>query len=209
MGGMVMPALNAPGRARAERRTAVILYAELRNFTGMSEMLEPAKVLQLASEFFALGARAVAARGGELLTIYNDTFVAAYATGAPAQIAPRAVQAAQDIQREFAALAERWQPEYGLQSAVALGLHLGDAVFGMAGAPGADQYVAFGDAVSVAERLVHRARAGEFVLSHAVMEALAGAAASLGAEALPPLELGRRPPIPIYGVLLDTRLDFT
>lgn len=204
-----MPALNAPGRAKAERRAAVILYAELRNFTRMSEMLEPAKVLQLASEFFALGARAVAARGGELVALQNDTLVAAFASGAPAQFAPQAVQAAQDIQREFAALAERWRGEYGLQAAVALGLHLGEAVFGMAGAPGAGQYVAFGDAVSIAERLMQRARAGELVLSREVMQALAGAAASLGAEVLPPLELARRPLIPIYGVLLETRLDFT
>jgi hypothetical protein len=33
---------------------------------------------------------------------------------------------------------------------------------------------------------------------------------TLGAEELPPLELGgKRPPLPIYGMLLETRLDFT
>ena len=74
-------------------------------------------------------------------------------------MAARAVAAAQRIQREFGAIAESWQREYGLMTAVAMGLHLGDTVFGMAGPDGAAQFVAFGDCVSIAERLLHRARA--------------------------------------------------
>jgi class 3 adenylate cyclase len=80
----------------------------------------------------------------------------------------------------------------------------------MAGPQSAEQYVAFGDAVSIAERLVHRARAGEIVLSAQVAQSLgAAAAAQLGAKSLPPLDLGRRPALPIFGILLETRLDFT
>jgi len=33
--------------------------------------------------------------------------------------------------------------------------------------------------------------------------------AELGAKPLPPLDLGRRPALPIYGILLEERLDFT
>ena len=42
-----------------------------------------------------------------------------------------------------------------------------------------------------------------------MMKALGAAVGSLGAEELPPLELAKRPPIPIYGIVLETRLDFT
>jgi hypothetical protein len=31
----------------------------------------------------------------------------------------------------------------------------------------------------------------------------------MGLEELPALELGKRPPLPIYGLVLETRLDFT
>jgi class 3 adenylate cyclase len=79
----------------------------------------------------------------------------------------------------------------------------------MAGPQGAQQYVAFGDPVSVAERLVHRARNGEIVFSLPIMKALGPIGATLGAEELPPLELAKRPAIPIYGIVLETRLDFT
>ncbi len=189
---------------QVQRRAIVILYAELRNFTRLSEVLEPAKVLQLANQFFDLVARLVGAQRGKLLAVHNDYALAVL--GAPAN----ALKAAQDIQREFPPLGERWKDEYGLPAAVAVGVHLGEAVLGMAGPPGTQQFVAFGDCVSIAGRLVHRARAGEVVLSLDMMKALGGAAATLGAQPLPPLDLGqRRPALPIYGILLETRLDFT
>ena len=56
---------------------------------------------------------------------------------------------------------------------------------------------------------MHRARAGEIILSVDVMKALGPAAQSLGAKELPPLELAKRPAIPLYGIVLETRLDFT
>ena len=204
-----MAALKKRERVVTERREAVIVFAELRNFTRMSEMLEPQKVLSLASEFFALVASAVQEQGGELLALHNDEQMAMFRSGNLARDAQQAVAAAQRVQREFGALAETWEQEYGLRAAVSMGVHLGEAVFGMAGPAGAEQFVAFGDCVSIAERLVHRARAGEFVFSQAVMDALSAAGVELEASELPALELARREPIEIYGVLLDTRLDFT
>lgn len=204
-----MSALTERRGVATERSPAIVLFVELRNFTRMSEMLEPQKVLDLASRFFALAADAVESNGGEVFGVRNDTLIAAFRRGAPPAHARQAVTAAQQIQREFGAIAEAWQREYGLMAAVAMGLHLGDTVFGMAGPDGAAQYVAFGDCVSVAERLLHRARAGEFVLSAAVMDALAASSFELEADELPPLQLARRESIAIYGVLLDTRLDFT
>jgi adenylate cyclase len=194
---------------QTERRPAAILQAELRNFTRMSEMLEAARVLELANEFFSLAGRIVREQTGKVLSVYNDTLLASFAAGTPAQFSAGALKAAQELQREFAPLGDRWQTEYGLPAAVSLGIHLGETVFGMAGPQGAQQYVAFGDPVSIAERLVHRARNGEIVISLPVMKALGGGVAALGAEELPPLELAKRNPIPIYGIVLETRLDFT
>ncbi|HVL35667.1 MAG TPA: adenylate/guanylate cyclase domain-containing protein [Burkholderiales bacterium] len=189
--------------AAVERRGVAVLYAELRNFTRLSEVLDPAKVMALANEFFELVARHMRASSGRVLAVHNDSMLAVFTAAADA------VVAAQAAQRDFPAIGERWQHEYGLPAAIALGAHLGDAVLGMAGPPGAQQFVAFGDCVSVAERLVHRARAGEIVLSGTLVEALGVDPESLGAERLPPLELARRPSMPIYGIVLETRLDFT
>jgi class 3 adenylate cyclase len=188
---------------KVERRGVGVLYAELRNFTRLSEVLDPVKVMELANEFFALAARHMSANSGRVLAVHNDSMLGIFSAAADA------VVAAQAVQHEFPALGERWQNDYGLPAGVALGAHLGEAVLGMAGPPGAQQYVAFGDCVSIAERLVHRARPGEIVLSHDLLTAMGVEAESIGAERLPPLELKRRPAIPIYGIMLETRLDFT
>jgi class 3 adenylate cyclase len=191
------------GKNKVERRGIGVLYAELRNFTRLSEVLDPAKVMELANEFFALAARHLSAHSGRVLAVHNDSMLGIFTAAADA------LTAAQAVQREFPVIGERWQNEYGLPAAVALGAHLGEAVLGMAGPPGQQQYVAFGDCVSIAERLVHRARPGEIVLSHDLMQALGIDAESIGAQALPPLELQRRPKVPLYGIKLETGLDFT
>jgi class 3 adenylate cyclase len=194
---------------QTERRAAALLFAELRNFTRLSEVHEAPRVLALANEFFSLAGRIVREQSGKVLCVQNDSLLAAFAAGPAAQFAGNGLKAAQDLTREFAPMSERWQTEFGLPAAMSVGIHLGETVFGMAGPQGAQQYVAFGDPVSVAERLVHRARNGEIVISLPMMKALGPAVQTLGAEELPPLELPKRPPIPIYGMVLETRLDFT
>ena len=193
-----------------ERRSAALLYAELRNFTRLSEVLEPDRVLVLANEFFAFASRTVIAGAGNVVSVHNDSMLASFVEGKAQQYNEAALNTARAIQRDFGPIGERWQKEYGLAAAVSLGLHTGEAVFGMAGPLGGQQFVAFGDCVSVAERLVHRARAGEIVISLDVMKALRAAVETLGAQELPVLELGgKRPPLAIYGLVLETRLDFT
>ena len=187
-----------------------MMYAELRNFTRLSEILPPDKVLGLANEFFALASRLIVAGAGNVVSVHNDSLLASFVEGEPPAFNDAALKAAQAIRAEFATIGERWQSEYGLPAAVALGVHTGEVVFGLAGPQGAQKFVAFGDCVSVAERLVHRARAGEIVISLDVMKAIGARVETLGAEELPTLELGgKRPPLPIYGLLLETRLDFT
>jgi adenylate cyclase len=193
----------------ATRAESVILFAELRNFTRMSEMLDPERVLSLADQFFELAARTLEAHGGEPAAVHNDSLMAVFRRGVPAEQARSAVAAAQQLLTDFGPVAQGWERDFGLRAALGLGTHRGEAVFGEAGPAHNRNGVVFGDCVSVAERLVHRARAGELVLSDTVMALLSVAELGLDAEPLPPLELYHRPPIRIYGVLRNDRLDFT
>lgn len=203
-------ASQKPGMlANAERREAVILNAEMRNFTRFSEMLPPDKVLELANDFFSLCGMVITANAGKVLSVQNDALVGAYATGNRKDFAVKALKSAQDLQREFGTMGEQWKKDYGLPVAISAAVHIGEAVFGMAGPLGKQQFVALGDCVSIAERLVHRARTGEIVISLDVMKALGPLVQTLGASELPPLELSNRDPLPIYGMVLETRLDFT
>ena len=192
-----------------ERRQATLLCTELRGLARMSEALDPRLVLTLANEFFAFAAEAVHALGGEAIGSQHELLVSVFSRGNPSQTSQQAVRTAQRIQADFPAFAEKWRLAYGLRVAVAQGLHLGEAVIGNAGLPGLERRVAFGDSVTLAEAMVNRARAGEFVMTDAVMGALSVENLDLDAEPLPQLELPRRSPIRIYGVLLEGRLDFT
>jgi class 3 adenylate cyclase len=192
-----------------DRRQAVLVGTELRGLARMSEALDASLVILMANEFFAFAADIITAHNGEAITTQHEMLLSAFTRGNAIQASQQAVCAAQRVQCEFPKLAERWRKAYGLRSAVAQGLHLGEAVIGIAGPRGLERRVAFGDSVSLAQAMVNRARAGEFVMSEAVMGALSVENLDLDAEPLPQLELPRRSPIRIYGVLVAGRLDFT
>jgi adenylate cyclase len=207
--GAKVAAVARQSQQQVVRAESVVMFAELRNFTRMSEMLDPARVLALADQFFDCAAGAVAAHGGEIVGVHNDSLMGAFRGRPPAQLAQSAVRSAQQLFGEFDAIVQAWERDYGLRTAIALGVHRGEAVYGDAGPSAQRNAVVFGDCVSIAERLVHRARAGELVLSDAIMGVISVAELELDAQPLPPLELHNRPSIRIYGVLRNDRLDFT
>ena len=192
---------------KPERTPIVILFAEMRGFTGMSDMLDPSVVIARVGEFVTLVSNAVEKHEGVLVDILSDTAMATFTGQDDAQ---HAIAAAHEIQAGFATLADAWQRDFGIRAAVSMGLHCGDAVVGFAEkSPTPEQLFVFGDCVSIANRLLHRARAGEFVISETLRDLAAEMGVTIDAEELPPLEIPRRDPIKLYGVLLDTRLDFT
>ena len=142
-----------------ERRLAAVMYAELRNFTRLSEVLQADRVLALTNEFFALAANAAQANDGIVVSVHNDSVLAAFDAGSAEEFAAKRAQGGGGGSRgQFGAIGERWKIEYGLPAAVSLGVHIGETVFGMAGAPASQQFTALGDCVSIAERL-HAPRA--------------------------------------------------
>lgn len=192
---------------KPERSPTVILFAETRGFTGMSDMLDPAVVLGRVVEFVSLVTKAVEHHEGAVVNVLSDTVMATFTGQDDAQ---HAVTAAQAIQTGFTELAAAWHRDFGVRAAVSMGLHCGDAVVGFAeNNPTPEQLFVFGDCVSVANRLLHRARAGEFVISEPLMDLAREMGVTIDAEELPPLELARRDPMKLFGVLLDDRLDFT
>ena len=196
--------MATPKPKAAERTPAVILFAETRGFTRTSAVLQPPVVVARISEFFSIVQKAVEQHGGILRNVLNDTAVASFSGKGHAQ---KAVQTAQEIQDRFESIEDSWTSHYGIRASIALALHAGDVV--TADGPLAGQPLFIGDSVSITERLLHRARAGEVILSKPVMDALAETGFKLDAKPLPALEMLRRDPVPLFGVVRDTRLDFT
>jgi len=96
-----------------------------------------------------------------------------------------------------------WHRDFGIRAAVAMGCIAATPWWGRGEEPHPDQLFVFGDCVSIANRLLHRARAGEFVLSETLRDLAAEMGVTLDAEPLPALEIPRRDPIKLYGVVLE------
>ncbi len=81
-------------RGTGETIHAVLLYADLRDFTALSEVTEPAAMIAALDAWFDRVAGAVHAFGGEVLKFIGDGVLAIFpVTGAPAEACEAALRA--------------------------------------------------------------------------------------------------------------------
>jgi len=145
-------ALAAPlRRTVGETIEAALLFADLRDFTAMSESEPPAAVIAALDAWFDRIAGAVHAFGGEVLKFIGDGVLAIFPVeGSPKSACAAAVQAVVAARAGMARLnAERQGP--ALQFGAAL--HLGRMLWGNIGAANRLDFTAIGPAVNLVSRL--------------------------------------------------------
>lgn len=191
------------------RTQATVMFADMRGFTGISERLPPAVVVDLLNEFFTLLTEITFEYDGTVFNMAGDSLMVGF--GVPVvqgDAAVRAVLAAQRMLGDFAQLAERWRERYGVETGLGIGINLGEVIAGNIGSASYVNYTIIGDTVNVASRLGQRARAGEMLFSEAVKQALDAQGMEIGAMALPALLLrGRSSPIDLFCLPAVERLD--
>ena len=193
------------------RAHAVVLFADLRGFTSMSERLEPYRVVPLLNEFFSLLTEITFRYEGTVFHMAGDCLMLGFGVPLEQPDSPqRAVRAAQEMLASFAALAQSWKGRYQIEAGLGIGINEGDVVAGNIGSSSYMNYTIIGDAVNIASRLCQRARAGEMLFSSALKRSLDAHGVNIGATPLPPLQLrGRSHPIDIFCVPLETRMQVT
>ncbi|MDB6085362.1 MAG: hypothetical protein JWN43_3243 [Gammaproteobacteria bacterium] len=205
-------------RARMARTTRVtVLFADLRGYTGLAELLPPAQIMPLLEEFYAVLAEATAANGGTVFHMAGDGMMAGFGGGAGSRDGAReALAAGHAMLQRFGEVAARWRLELSIETGIGVGLHLGEVAMGRLGPPGQKSTTLVGDTVNVAARLCSRARAGEVLLSYAVAAALDidGGERELYIGPIPVLHLpqfalrGRTAPLDIWCVPAMERVSF-
>ncbi len=190
------------------RTRAVIMFADLRGFTGISERLSPHEVVPLLNEYFSLLTEITFQHEGTVFHMAGDCLMVGF--GVPfeqADSAQRAVRAAREMLDRFALLAEAWRLRLNIETGLGIGINEGDVVAGNVGSAMYMNYTIIGDAVNVASRLCQRARAGEMVLSSALKHSLDARGLDIHAVELPAMTLrGRSSPIDIFCVPTPKRL---
>jgi adenylate cyclase len=190
------------------RTRAVIMFCDLRGFTGISERLSPHEVVPLLNEYFSLLTEITFKHEGTVFHMAGDCLMVGF--GVPFEqedSAQRAVAAAQEMLDRFGILAEGWRLRLNIETGLGIGINEGDVVAGNVGSAMYMNYTIIGDAVNVASRLCQRARAGEMVLSRALKHSLDEQGLDINAVELPAMTLrGRTCPIDIYCVPTPKRL---
>jgi class 3 adenylate cyclase len=193
------------------RAHAVVLFADLRGFTSISEQLDPRRVVPLLNEFFSLLTEIAFRHGGTVFHMAGDGLMLGFGVPLEQPDSPqRAVRAGQEMLTGFAALAQSWKGRYLVEAGLGIGINEGDVVAGNIGSSSYMNYTIIGDAVNIAARLCQRARAGEMLLSGTVKDSLDAGGVDIGATPLPPLQLrGRSNPIDIFCVPRATRVQLS
>ena len=197
----------------AETIQAVVLFADMRGYTGLAERLAPAQVVSILNEFFAMLARVTVAYGGQVFHMAGDGMMAGFGIrGSRGSGARAALAAGHAMLKRFAPVETRWRAQFAIVTGIGIGLHVGEVALGFLGPPGKQAITLIGDTANVAARLCSRARAGEMLFSGAVAAALRANADGVGAGAktflqLPQFELrGRIELLDIWCVPAPERL---
>jgi len=189
-----------------EKRLVTVLFADIRNFTGLAESLPPEQVMRRLNEVLGRLADIVLAWGGTLDKYLGDGLMAVW--GAPIRHdddVHSAVSAALQMMSEIRE--SNGQKPLTERVELGLGLNTGQAVAGSIGSAKRTEYTCIGDTVNVASRLCALAGPGEILVAGGTAEVLR----QFGPlEELPPVRVkGRTAPIPLFKIspALETSLE--
>jgi len=181
------------------RHRVTVLFSDIRDFTSLSERMNPDEIARLLNEYFTEMVDVVFEHGGILDKFIGDSLMALW--GAPVtreDDADRAVQAAVAMQRALERLNAEWARQGRPTLAAGIGINSGEAFAGNIGSDRRLEYTVIGDAVNTAARLCSEAGPGEILLAE---PAYAGLAAPPPAQALAPLPLkGKAQVVPVYRI---------
>jgi class 3 adenylate cyclase len=141
------------GGFRGEEQDVVILFSDIRGFTGIAERFTPADLITFLNDYLGRMTRCVEMFGGMVDKFIGDAVMAVFSLPTPQpDDAERAVQAALMMRDELERFNHRL-PAGTPSLAIGLGLHRGPVVAGLIGSPQKRSYTVIGDAVNTASRL--------------------------------------------------------
>ncbi|MBP9799348.1 MAG: adenylate/guanylate cyclase domain-containing protein [Sterolibacterium sp.] len=182
-----------------------VLFSDIRNFTTLSERLQPEEVVEMLNRWFTRACAVLQEEGGCIDKFIGDAVMAEFGVPLPTQDhARRAVRAALKLSQvadEMQTWVEQRFTGRDLPPfAIGVGLHSGKAVVGNIGSMERMEYTAIGDTVNLASRLegVTKQLACTVVASRATVD-LAGTGLQLGRTETLAVK-GRNEPVEVFAI---------
>ncbi len=148
-------AIERRGQLDGELVTCTVLFADIRDFTGISEALPATRLIKILNEYFARMSAVVVEERGFVNKFGGDSLLAVFGTPLNpdpdhASCGVHAALRMQDVLARFNRdQNEAWLP----QIVIGIGIATGDVVAGNVGSETKLEYTVIGDAVNVASRL--------------------------------------------------------
>lgn len=182
-----------------QRRKVTVLFADIRNFTAMSEQMAPEAVVEMLNGFFTEMVDLVFEHRGALDKFVGDALMAVFGVPLEApEAAVNAVACAVGMHRRLADMQARGgTPIQGMR----VGINTGEAIVGNIGSHKRMDFTVIGDVVNVAARLQELAKEldADILISEATSRELQG---KFRLEPVPAVTLrGRAEPTAVYRVL--------
>lgn len=158
--------LQAPLHLGGEDRVVTILFSDIRNFTGMTEHLNPQEVIEFLNGFMTKMTRVIEGEGGIIDKYIGDEIMALF--GAPIAYpdhALRAISSARIMMETLKKSNDERESKGKERIEMGIGIHTGVVVAGNMGAEDRLNYTVLGSAVNLASRLCAAAGKGQILIS--------------------------------------------
>ncbi|PJZ68517.1 adenylate cyclase [Leptospira perolatii] len=202
--GMVEEMMTNPNLLSGRRQTATILFTDIRNFTALSENMDPVELGKFLSSIRERLTECVFEYGGTLDKYIGDAVMATFGTPYPASDpAMDATQALKCGMKMLETLGEfnREREARGLEAVrIGIGIHTGEVFSGNIETSKRAEFTVIGDAVNTASRIESLTKDfGKELLVSEDTWRLAGT--TFRGEAMPPVHVkGKEKPVTVVAV---------
>jgi len=147
-------------RLGGEQREVSVLFADIRNFTTISEQLAPEAIVEMLNTYLSVMADAVVRHNGIVNKFAGDSIMAVWnAPQSQPEHALLAVKAAWEAQQKVAELKQSDSQLFPVQFGI--GINTGIALAGNVGSAGRSEYTVIGDSVNTSSRICSSTPGGE------------------------------------------------
>jgi adenylate cyclase len=176
---------------------ATVLFADIRNFTTLSERKTPQKVVEMLNACLPIVIESIVQNGGLVNKFAGDNLMGVWNAPQPCQNhALLAIRAAWDAQRKMSTEETKNSKISGVQFGI--GINTGIVLAGNVGSTGRVEYTVIGDAVNLASRICGGAPGGEIVIGPETYRQVKDL---IEVEALEPqMFKGKTQPVPVFRV---------